>query len=69
MLGYLDDVIILPTLVALTVRFIPKEIMASCREKAKELWKDGKLKKWYYALPVVLFWVVIALLILKLIIK
>ena len=68
-LGYLDDVIILPALVALTVRFIPKEIMSSCREKSKEMWQDGKPKKWYYALPVVLFWVVIALLILKLIIK
>ena len=55
-LGYLDDVIILPTLVALTVRFIPKEIMSSCREKSKEMWQDGKPKKWYYALPVVLFW-------------
>lgn len=55
-LGYLDDVIILPALVALTVLFIPKEVMASCREQAKELWKDGKPKKWYYALPVVLFW-------------
>ena len=55
-LGYLDDVILLPALVALTVHFIPKDIMASYREQAKELWKDGKPKKWYYALPVVLFW-------------
>lgn len=66
-LGYLDDVILLPALVALTVRFIPKEIMESCREKAKELWKDGKPKKWYYALPVVLFWLAVVLLIVKLI--
>lgn len=55
-LGYLDDVILLPALVALTVHFIPKDIMASYREQEKELWKDGKPKKWYYALPVVLFW-------------
>ena len=58
-LCYLDDVIILQALVALTVLFIPKEVMASCREQAKELWKDGKPKKWYYALPVVLFWLVL----------
>ncbi|MGN1443705.1 MAG: YkvA family protein [Acutalibacteraceae bacterium] len=66
-LGYLDDVILLPALVALTVRFIPKEIMESCLEKAKELWKDGKPKKWYYALPVVLFWLAVVMLIVKLI--
>lgn len=66
-LGYLDDVILLPALVALTVRFIPTGIMESCREKAKELWKDGKPKKWYYALPVVIFWLAVVLLIVKLI--
>ena len=66
-LGYLDDVILLPALVTLTVRFIPKEIMASCREQAKEMWQDGKPKKWYYALPVVLFWLAVVLLIVKLI--
>ena len=67
-LGYLDDVILLPALVALTVRFIPKEVMDSCREKAKELWKDGKPKKWYYALPIVVFWLVVAFLIVELIV-
>ena len=68
-LGYLDDVIILPALVALTVHFIPEDIMESCRERAKDLWQDGKPKKWYYALPVVIFWLAVIVLIVLAVIK
>lgn len=64
-LGYLDDLILLPALVALTVRFIPKDVLARCRERAEGLWQNGKPKKWYYALPIVLFWALILFLILK----
>ena len=41
-LGYLDDLILLPLLVALTVRFIPKDVFERYREEAKDLWADGK---------------------------
>lgn len=33
-LGYLDDIILLPALVALTVHIIPKEQMDACRTEA-----------------------------------
>ena len=62
-LGYLDDLIILPLLVALTVRFIPKDTFALYRERAQSLWADGKPKRWYYALPIIFVWVFIAFLI------
>ncbi len=58
-LGYLDDLIILPLLVALTVKFIPKDVFADCREKAVGIWQDGKPKKWYYGIPFILVWVVV----------
>ena len=64
-LGYLDDVILLPALVALTVRLIPKEIMERNRKLAEGLWKNGKPKKWYYAIPIVLIWLLIIWLIVK----
>lgn len=64
-LGYLDDVILLPTLVALTVKLIPAEVFNECRIQAENLWKDGRPKKWYYAFPVILIWLLITFLIIK----
>lgn len=55
-LGYLDDVILLPLLVALTVKFIPKETFQKYREEAEGMWENGKPKRWYYAIPIILVW-------------
>lgn len=33
-LGYLDDLIILPALIALTVKLIPEEVFSECRKRA-----------------------------------
>ena len=67
-LGYLDDVILLPMLVALTIKFIPKDILERNREQAEGLWSDGKPKKWYYAIPIIIIWLLIIVLIIKAII-
>ena len=66
-LGYLDDVILLPMLVAFTIKLIPADIMERNRQQAEGLWENGKPKKWYYAIPIVLFWVIIIGVILKII--
>ena len=67
-LGYLDDVILLPMLVALTIKFIPEEVLNRNRKQAEGMWQYGKPKKWYYAIPVVLIWVLIIVLIIKIIV-
>ena len=64
-LGYLDDLIILPLLVALTVKFIPKTVFEEYRKQAKMMWQDGKPEKWYYAIPILLIWALILILIFK----
>ncbi len=64
-LGYLDDVILLPALVALTIKLIPQEVLAACRKEAGEIWTEGKPKKWYYALPIVAVWLLFIFLIVK----
>lgn len=66
-LGYLDDVLLLPMLVVLTLKFIPKEVIDKCREQSEGMWKDGKPRKWYYAIPIVMIWLIIFVLILKII--
>ncbi len=64
-LGYLDDLIILPAMVVLTVKFIPTQILLECRTEAEYLWKDGKPKKWYYAVPILILWALIIFIILR----
>jgi uncharacterized membrane protein YkvA (DUF1232 family) len=68
-LGYLDDLIILPALIALCLRLIPEDIMKICDEEAKDMWKNGKPKKWYYGLPIIIFWIIIIAVIVTIIIK
>ena len=64
-LGYLDDVILLPMLVVLTIKFVPKDVLERNRKQAEGMWKDGKPKKWYYAIPIVLIWLLVIGLVLK----
>jgi uncharacterized membrane protein YkvA (DUF1232 family) len=58
-LGYLDDLVILPLLISLAIRMIPAKVMAECRERASGLWKAGKPKRWYYAIPIVVIWLLL----------
>ena len=58
-LGYLDDVLILPAMVVLTLKFIPKEVYRECQIQAEGIWSDGKPKRWYYAIPIAIIWLLI----------
>lgn len=64
-MGYIDDLLLLPALVALTVKLIPIEVMEKNRKLSEGMWKDGKPKKWYYGIPVVIIWLIIIWLIVK----
>lgn len=64
-LGYLDDMILLPSLAALTIRLIPPEVREGCRKEAEGLWTNGRPKRWLFALPVVLVWTLIVYWIIK----
>ena len=57
LLGYLDDVVILPLGIALVVRLIPRELMAELRRQA-DLALPTFLRKWGLAL-VIVSWVLI----------
>ncbi|MBE6570376.1 MAG: DUF1232 domain-containing protein [Ruminococcaceae bacterium] len=62
-LGYLDDLIILPALITWCVRCIPAEVFADCRSRARGMWGGGKPEKWYYAIPFILIWLAVITLI------
>lgn len=66
-LGYLDDIVILPVLIAICIKLIPKDMIEACEEEAKEIWNNGKPKRWYYAIPILLLWLFVIVIILKLI--
>jgi uncharacterized membrane protein YkvA (DUF1232 family) len=57
-LGYLDDLVLIPLGVALAVRMIPPQVLAECREEAREM-TDKPVNK-VAAVVVVAVWVVLA---------
>lgn len=63
-LGYLDDLIILPLLIALSIKLIPKTILEECEAQALGMWRNDKPKRWVFALPIIAIWVLIAVFIL-----
>ena len=67
-LGYHDDIILLPVLIALTIKYIPGETFERYKTEAVGMWQDGKPKRWRYAIPVVLIWLIVAWLIVRAII-
>ena len=66
-IGLLDDIIILPFLVAIVIKMIPNDVFAECRIEAENLWQDGKPKKWYYSIPIILVWVLLIYIVVKII--
>ena len=64
-LGYLDDFILLPLLIALTVKLIPKAILETSRLKAEEMSNKRLSKKWYYSIPVVLSWCILLVIVIS----
>ena len=68
-LGYLDDLLILPLLIWLSVKLIPKPIMEECEREAVGLWEKGWPKKRCYAIPIIIIWVIVIGVILYAVLK
>ena len=58
-LGYLDDVLVLPGLIWLTIRLLPPEVLADCRDRADEWVKTqgSKPRSRVAAFVIVLVWI------------
>lgn len=59
-LGYLDDLILVPLGVMLALRLIPPEVMADCRARADEVLASGKPVSRAAAAVIVAIWLLAA---------
>lgn len=59
-LGYLDDLIIVPLGVMLALKMIPVEVMAECRAQAQEVMRQGKPVNKVAAVVIAAIWVALA---------
>jgi uncharacterized membrane protein YkvA (DUF1232 family) len=62
-LGYLDDLIIVPVGIWMTVKLIPRDVLAECRERAKHEMQKGKPTNWVAAGLIIGIWILLAVLI------
>lgn len=58
-IGYLDDLIIVPAGISLSLRLIPDSVISECRERADNERISGRLR-WGVAAIIILFWSVVA---------
>ena len=54
--GYLDDLIIVPAGIALLIKMIPEEVLEECREKARFQSLSKQRRNWIAATVIVLIW-------------
>lgn len=55
-LGYLDDLILIPLGIALVIKLIPADVLQECRERAASTRQDGKPRNWIAGGIIILIW-------------
>ncbi len=59
-LGYLDDLILIPLGVTLAIKLIPGSVLTECRIQAQETFKNGKPVSQTAGAVVVVVWILLA---------
>lgn len=60
-LGYLDDLILVPLGIMLAIRMIPREVLVGCRKLAEERRLQGKPRNWIAGILIIFIWIGCAL--------
>ncbi|OCA85318.1 YkvA family protein [Pseudobacillus wudalianchiensis] len=68
-LGYLDDLILVPMGIALALKLIPAEVIEANRAAAEEMKKNQKPKNWFVGILFILVWILLAVWLYRLAIK
>jgi uncharacterized membrane protein YkvA (DUF1232 family) len=58
-LGYLDDLILVPAGIALLIKIIPGDVLEECRTKAQSDPLNRKPRNWVAAVIIVLVWLLV----------
>ena len=59
-LGLLDDLLIVPALIALSIKLIPETVLNDAREQIKNNPQPFKKNNWLFAVVIVVIWVLLA---------
>ena len=68
-LGYLDDLILIPLGISIALKMIPREVMVECRKKAEKMIGTKRPENRIAAIIIVLIWIVVLALIILLIVR
>ncbi|KGX91828.1 YkvA family protein [Pontibacillus marinus] len=60
-LGYIDDIIIVPLGIMLALKLIPREVIMECEAKAEEMMLNGKPRNWVMGSLVILIWILLGI--------
>ncbi|MBN2899895.1 MAG: DUF1232 domain-containing protein [Clostridia bacterium] len=64
-LGYLDDLILLPLGIALAIKLIPDDILAECEALSRRSKSESRSKNYVAGIVIVLIWVGLFILIIR----
>ena len=62
-LGYLDDLILVPLGIVLVLRMIPKAVWEECREEAQRTLRQDKPRNWAAASVIIVIWLLLVALV------
>ena len=61
-LGYLDDLILVPLGIILVLKMIPSDVLAECRTQAEAAMNEAKPRNWIAAGAIVTIWLLLGIL-------
>lgn len=59
-LGYIDDLILIPIGIALAIRLVPYQVLAECRLQAQKTILNGKPVSWVAGAVIIVIWLFLA---------
>ena len=68
-LGYLDDLVLVPLGITLALKMIPKVVWEECREEARKTLSQDKPRNWAAAGFIIAIWLILTVLVIVFIVR